>query len=467
MNDEKPTNDAPPSDPPRRSLREAAKGGGPPRGGPVRGDKVPAIEPNDFGFGGRISKYDKDLDRGVDRDLAEAMGDLMEGDLARAFGTGSGKHVKVALQPKGPRIGKVMSVRGKDVFVDVGGRLQGVMNIQMFEDGPPAVGTEVEVHIEGYDPDGLLVLTRQGAAVAADWSIVAVGMLVEGRVTGTNKGGLEVEVNGIRAFMPISQIELFRVEDLNVYLNTKFRCLVTEVDREDKNLLVSRRALLEQEREAGREKLWETLAEGQVHEGTVRTIKPFGAFVDIGGADGLLPVGEMSWSRVNDPSEVVQSGQKVRVVVLRLDREARKITLGLRQLMTSPWDQAALTYPPGAVVKGKVTRTTDFGAFVELEPGVEGLVHISELSPARVRRVDDVAKVDQEVVVKVLTIDVPGRRLGLSIKAALKAPEPVAAEPEEEEEAPKPLPKRTISLRGGVGQKIQIELPKPPETPAS
>ena len=465
MNDEKPTNDAP--EQPRRSLRDAAKGGGPPRGAPVRGDKVPAIEPNDFGFGGRVSKYDKDLDRGVDRDLAEAMGGLMEEDFARALGTGSGKHIKTALAPKGPRIGKVMSVRGKDVFVDVGGRLQGVMNIQMFEDGPPPVGTEVEIHIEGYDPDGLLVLTRQGAAVDADWSIVAVGMLVEGRVTGTNKGGLDVEVNGIRAFMPISQIELFRVEDLNVYTNTKMRCLVTEVDREDKNLLVSRRALLEKEREAGREKLWETLAEGQVHEGTVRTIKPFGAFVDIGGADGLLPVGEMSWSRVNDPSEVVQSGQKVRVVVLRLDRDARKITLGLRQLMSSPWDQAALTYPPGVVVKGKVTRTTDFGAFVELEPGVEGLVHISELSPARVRRVDDIAKVDQEVTVKVLTIDVPGRRLGLSIKAALKAPEPVAAEPEAPEEAPKPLPKRTMSLRGGVGQKIQIELPKPPEAPTS
>ena len=456
MNDEKPTNDAP-TEQPRRSLRDAAKSGG-----PTRGDKVPALGLNDSGFGGRVSKYDKDLDRGVDRDMAEAMGDLMEADLAAAFGTGSGKHVKVALAPKGPRMGKVMSVRGKDVFVDVGGRLQGVMNIQMFEDGPPAVGTELEIHIEGYDPDGLLVLTRKGAAVEADWSIIAVGMLVEAKINGTNKGGLDVDVNGIRGFMPISQIELFRVEDLNVYTNTKMRCLVTEVDREDKNLLVSRRALLEQEREASREKLWETLAEGQVHEGTVRSVKPFGAFVDIGGADGLLPVGEMSWSRVNDPSEVVQPGQKVRVVVLRIDADARKITLGLRQLMQSPWDQAALTYSPGAVVKGKVTRLMDFGAFVEVEPGIEGMVHISELAPQRVVRVKDVVKVDQEVAVKVLTIDVPGRRMGLSIKAALKAPEPVAAA-QEEEEARKPLPKRTIALRGGVGAKIQIELPKTAE----
>jgi ribosomal protein S1 len=461
MNEEKPTNDAPPADQPRRPLRDAAKRGG--GGGPSRGDKVPALDLNDSGFGGRVSKYDKDLDRGVDRDLAEAMGDLAEADLAAAFGTGSGKHVKAALAPKGPRIGKVMSVRGKDVFVDVGGRLQGVMNVQMFEGGPPAVGTELEIHIEGYDPDGLLVLTRKGAAVEADWSIIAVGMLVEAKITGTNKGGLEVDVNGIRGFMPISQIELFRVEDLNVYTNTKMRCLVTEVDREDKNLLVSRRALLEQEREASREKLWETLAEGQVHEGTVRTVKPFGAFVDIGGADGLLPVGEMSWSRVNDPSEVVQPGQKVRVVVLRIDPDARKITLGLRQLMQSPWDQASLTYPPGAVVKGKVTRLMDFGAFVEVEPGIEGMVHISELAPQRVVRVKDVVKEGQEVTVKVLTIDVPGRRMGLSIKAALKAPEPVAAEPAEEEAPAKPLPPRTIPLRGGVGQKIQINLPKPAE----
>ncbi len=424
----------------------------------MRGDKVPALDPNDFGFGGRRSKYDKDLDLGVDRDLAEAMGGLMEQDFAKALGTGSGKHVKPAQPAQGPRMGKVMSVRGKDVFVDVGGRLQGVMNVQMFADGPPAVGTEVEIHIEGYDPDGLLVLTRQGAAVDADWSIVAVGMLVEARVTGTNKGGLDVDVNGIRAFMPISQIELFRVEDLNVYVNTKMRCIITEVDREDKNLLVSRRVLLDQEREAGREKLWETLAEGQVLDGTVRSVKPFGAFVDIGGADGLLPVGEMSWSRVNDPSEVVQPNQKVRVVVLRLDREAKKITLGLRQLMQSPWDQASVTYPPGVVVKGKVTRITDFGAFVELEPGVEGLVHISELAPQRVMRVKDVVKVDEEVNVKVLTIDVPGRRIGLSIKAALKAPEPVAVA-EVDEEPRKPLPKRTIALRGGVGAKIQIDLP--------
>src|SRR5262249_8677318 len=154
-------------------------------------------------------------------------------------------------QPAGPKKGKVISIRGKDVFVDVGGRTQGVLPILQFEDGPPAIGTEVEVSIEGYDPDGFLLLTRKGAVVEADWSSVAPGLVVEARVPGTNKGGLSVDVNGIRGFLPVSQIELFRVEELEPYVNQKLRCLVAEVDRQERNLVVSRRALLEKEREEG------------------------------------------------------------------------------------------------------------------------------------------------------------------------------------------------------------------------
>src|SRR5262249_47223040 len=157
---------------------------------------------------------------------------------------------------------------------------------------------------------------------------------------------------------------------------------------------------------------------------------------DLGGADGLLPVGEMSWTRIKDPSEVVQPGQKVRVVVLRLDPDTRKLTLGLRQLSASPWDEAQANYLPGAIVKGKVTRLMDFGAFVELEPGVEGLVHVSELAPQRVYRVSDVVKADQDVAVKVLSVDVAGRRISLSLKQAVNAPEPVDEAEDEAEEAP-------------------------------
>src|SRR5207244_12093259 len=164
---------------------------------------------------------------------------------------------------------------------------------------------EVDVHIEGYDAqNGLLLLSRLGAAVHADWSSVAAGMLVEARITATNKGGLEVDVNGIRGFMPISQIDLYRVEDTEQYVNQRLRCLVTEVNPEERNLVVSRRALLEKEREEAREKLWAELAEGQVREGVVRSVRDFGAFVDLGGVDGLLHVSEMSWSRVQTPAEL-------------------------------------------------------------------------------------------------------------------------------------------------------------------
>src|SRR5438445_7728558 len=208
-----------------------------------------------------------------------------------------------------------------------------------FPEGPPTVGTEVEVHIERYDEaNGLLLLSRKGAAVDADWSSVAEGMIVEARVTATNKGGLSVDVNGIRGFMPISQIDLYRVEDTEQYVNQRLRCLVTEVNPAERNLVVSRRDLLEKEREEARAKLWQELAEGQIREGTVRSVRDFGAFVDLGGVDGLLHISEMSWSRIQDATQVVQPGQAVKVVVLKLDREKHKVSLGLRQLTPSPWD---------------------------------------------------------------------------------------------------------------------------------
>lgn len=428
---------------------------------PITG-KVPSLEREDmtYGFGTKPAAFDADLEAQLERELNEAMGGS---GMKELFGE-QPKRIKATQPPPGPRKGRVISVRGKDVFVDVGGRIQGVMALQQFGDAPPKPGDEIEVHIEGYDPDGLLILTRQGAAVEADWSSVAPGMIVEARVLEQNKGGLSVDVNGIRGFMPISQIELFRIEDLAPYVGQKLKCLVAEVDREERNLVLSRRALLDQERAASREQLWAELGEGQVREGVVRSIKPFGAFVDLGGADALLPVGEMSWQRIKDPSEVVSPGQRVRVVVLRLDPEARKLTVGLRQLTSSPWDEASTNYAPGSVVKGKVTRVMDFGAFVELEPGIEGLVHVSELAPQRVNRVTDVVKVDQDVNVKVLSVDVQNRRMSLSIKQALKAPEPVAEEPAEAEEAvpPPKLRKFTTPLRGGTGGGGNlIDLPKP------
>jgi small subunit ribosomal protein S1 len=399
----------------------------------------------------RLSNLDKDLDR----EIEAAMGGMSALDL---YGDLSKPQPPPAAGEGGQKKGRVVRVHGDDVFVEVpGGRAPGMISLQQFPDGAPAVGSEVDVHIEGYDPaNGLLRLTRKGAAQHVDWSSVAEGMIVEARVTEVNKGGLAVEVNGIRGFMPISQIELFRVEDLNPYINQRLRCLVTEVNPAERNLVVSRRALLDKEREENREKLWNVLAEGQVYTGIVRSVKDFGAFIDLGGVDGLLHVGEMSWQRVQDAASVVQPGQSVKVVVLKLDRERRKVSLGMKQLQASPWDAAVDNYAIGSVVKGKVTRLMEFGAFVELEPGIEGLIHISELAPQRVRRVSDIVKPEQEVQVMVLSLEPGQRRIGLSLKAALPKEEaPAEEEAEEEEVEVKPPRPRTTPLRGGIGDQYE------------
>ncbi len=402
--------------------------------------------------------------RELDATIADELDAAMEGFEGKELlgEPQRGKRPAVAGTEQGRKKGRVMSVRGGDVFVDVpGGRSQGVLSMLQFPEGPPEVGSEIDITIEGYDRhNGLLILSRKGAAVIADWSTVAEGMIVEARVTGSNKGGLTVDVNGIRGFLPISQIDLFRVENTDQYLNQRLLCMVTEADPHERNLVVSRRSVLEKEREEAREKFWAAVAEGQVHEGVVRSLQPFGAFVDLGGADGLLHVSEMAWNRVKDPSEVLQLGQRIKVVVLRADREARKLSLGLKQLTQGPWDDAHLNYPPGTVAKGKVTRIQDFGAFVELEPGIEGLIHISELSAQRVRRVRDVVQEDQEVSVKVLDLNREQRRMSLSLKAAQAQAETAAeeaAELEVEETPAKPRRERTTPLRGGIGQEIKIE----------
>src|SRR5262249_26035358 len=202
-----------------------------------------------------------------------------------------------------------------------------------------------------------------------------------------------------------------------------------------------------------RERLWNELAEGQVREGVVRSVREFGAFVDLGGVDGLLHISEMAWSRVQDPGSVVQPGQKIKVVVLRIDREKRKVSLGLKQLLPSPWDNIEQKYPVNHVVPGKVTRLMEFGAFVELEPGVEGLIHISELAPQRVRRVGDVVQPGQEVQVMVLRVDPSQRKISLSLKAAqAKPPEEAAGGETPEEPPPSPPRRRTRPLPAASGE---------------
>jgi ribosomal protein S1 len=359
----------------------------------------------------------------------------------------------------GPRTGKVIRVRGKSIFIDLGGKSEGILSVDQLQGPLPEPGATIEVVVDRFDPEeGVQLLRLKGAAIDADWDTLRKGVIVEARATKTIKGGLEVDVDGIRGFMPISQIDLSRVEDAASFVNQKFKAIVTEVNAREKNLVVSRRELLEQERAELRERTWAALQEGQEHEGVVRSIKGFGAFVDIGGVDGLLPIGEMSWSRIAKVDDLLKTGDKVKVKVLKIDRVTRKLTLGLKQLTPSPWETAPQKYSRGSLVPGKVTKIMEFGAFVELEPGIEGLIHISELSPTRVRRVADIVKSGQDVEVRILKVDLEERKIALSLLPSPKGTPPVEEEDEEvpsdaDQTPPAPQPVRKIPLKGGLGDR--------------
>jgi len=353
------------------------------------------------------------LDEQLQREIDEALGgksieELIEPAIAPPSGRGQ------------VRAGKVVSVGKEDIFVDLGGRSEGVVPVAQFEDQPlPAVGDEIQVTIEGYDQDdGLLLLSRQGAITEAAWETLEEGQVVEGRVTGSNKGGLELTVDGIRAFMPVSQIEMFRVEDLSQYFNQRMRCQVVELDRAERNVIVSRRAILELEVQQKREEFWGGVVEGQTVTGTVRSIMPYGAFVTISeGVDGLLHVKDMSHARVEDPGTIVKQGQKLELMIIKVDREARKIGLGLKQLLADPWSSVEEKYSEGDLVSGRVTRLAEFGAFVEVEPGMEGLIPMGEMSfEWRIKSAEELVKPGDVIKVRVLTIDKPRKRISLSLK---------------------------------------------------
>ena len=438
---------------PERGKKKPAMGGGGLPRRRLREDVPSLVDAQRFGSGLKL----KELDDEIAGELEAAMGGMSAQDLYAAESSQAARVQAAAGADHGRKQGKVLSVHGQDVFVEVpGGRSQGVLAVEQFPDGPPKPGTMVDVSIEGYDgANGLLILSRRGAAVSADWSSVAEGMLVEARVVETNKGGLTVDINGIRGFMPISQIDLYRVEKTEDYVNQRLLCIVTEVKPDERNLVVSRRDYLEKQRAEQRDKLWEVLAEGQIYNGTVRSVRDFGAFVYIGGVDGLLHVSEISWKRVQDASQALQPGQSVKVAVLKLDREQRKVSLTLKGLETNPWDTIEERLPVSLTLNGTVTRTTDFGAFVELEPGIEGLIHISELARQRVWRVTDIVKPGQEVQVKVLSLDKEARRISLSLRQAIVEEAPKPAEEDEAAEATteeKPAKPRMTPLRGGIGE---------------
>jgi len=359
------------------------------------------------------------------------------------------------LEPESRVRGKVIHVHRDSVFIDLGGPNQGVLPLRQFAE-PPALGMVVEGVVVRFNAEeGLFELTVPGGAVdVGDWSQVAEGMIVEANITGHNKGGLECDVNKLRGFIPMSQIAPYRVDQPEQFVGQKLVCLVTEVDADRRKLVLSRRSMIEREQAEAKEKMLAELAPGQIHEGVVRSLRDFGAFVDIGGVDGLLHVSQISWDRLKHPSEALKEGQKIRVKIDKINPETHKISLSHRDLLENPWKTAAAKYSATSRVKGTVSKLTEFGAFVRLEAGVEGLIHISELAHTRVFRASDIVSEGQEVEVKVLSVDTDAQRISLSLKALQARPEPKKKEPEPEEEAPPPPPpsKRSTPLKGGLGR---------------
>jgi ribosomal protein S1 len=329
------------------------------------------------------------------------------------------------------RIGKIVSVGPSDIFLEFGPKELGVLPRVQFQEGDalPVVGAEFEVVVDKFEPgEGLFLCSRPGQVQKAAWEQLEPGQVVEARVTGVSKGGLELEVAEHKAFMPASQVSIDRVPDLSVFVGEKLKCRITRVERVGRgNIVLSRRDILDEERRASAEKIKASLSEGQTVEGTVRKVMPFGAFIDIGGLDGLVHISDLTYDRVNFGEKFVekyvQEGQRVQARVLKIDWENNRLSLGLKQVQGDPFVTAAEAITESAEINGKVVRVAEFGAFVELAPGVEGLVHISELDHKRVARVEDAVKVDEIVRVKVLKIDRDSRRVSLSVKALKPMPE--------------------------------------------
>jgi small subunit ribosomal protein S1 len=319
--------------------------------------------------------------------------------------------------------GRVVHVGTSEVLVDVGYKSEGAIPIEEFQrhGGLPKVGEEIEVYLEAKeDAEGLIVLSKDKADKIKVWDAITQayekGSPVEGRVVEVVKGGLSVDV-GVKAFLPGSQVDLRPMKNLASMIGQPVRARVIKLNRRRGNVVLSRRAVLEEEREEKKKHTLEVLAEGMVLTGTVKNITDYGAFIDLGGIDGLLHVTDMSWGRVGHPSEIFQVGDQVEVVVLHFDRESGRVSLGYKQKSSDPWERVEQTYAPGTKVRGRVVSLTNYGAFVELEAGVEGLVHVSEMSwTRRVRHPSKIVNVGDEVEVIVLDVNRGAKRISLGMK---------------------------------------------------
>jgi small subunit ribosomal protein S1 len=339
--------------------------------------------------------------------------------------------------------GRVVHVGQSEVLVDVGYKSEGAIPIEEFQRAGqlPEVGEELDVYLESKeDAEGLIVLSKEKADKIKVWDVITQafdkGSPVEGRVVEVVKGGLAVDV-GVKAFLPGSQVDLRPVKNLNALLGHTIRAKVIKLNRRRGNVVLSRRTVLEEEREEKKKHTLEVLHEGMTLTGTVKNITDYGAFIDLGGIDGLLHVTDMSWGRVSHPSEIFQVGDQVEVVVLHFDRETGRVSLGYKQKSLDPWEQVEQKYAAGTKARGRVVSLTNYGAFIELEPGVEGLVHVSEMSwTRRVRHPSKIVNVGDEVEVAVLDVNRAAKRISLGMKQV------------------EPDPWQTIDERYLVGQRV-------------
>ena len=319
--------------------------------------------------------------------------------------------------------GTVISIGKREVVVNIGYKSDGIIPVNEFRYNPDLkVGDTVEVYVENQeDKRGQLVLSHKKARASKSWERVNAALenkeVIKGYIKCRTKGGMIVDIFGIEAFLPGSQIDVKPIRDYDVFVGKTMEFQVVKINQEYKNVVVSHKALIEAELEAQKQEIISKLQKGQVLEGTVKNITSYGVFIDLGGVDGLIHITDLSWGRVNDPHEIVQLDQKLNVVILDFDEEKKRIALGLKQLTPHPWDALDANLKVGDKVKGKVVVMADYGAFVEIAPGVEGLIHVSEMSWSQhLRSAQDFLKVGDEVEAVILTLDRQERKMSLGIK---------------------------------------------------
>jgi len=324
--------------------------------------------------------------------------------------------------------GKIISVNGREAIIDIGYKSEGVLQLDEFDDPEKLkVGEEIEVLFESLeDESGMVVLSKRKAERQKCWDDLLAnaneGSVVQGRIFKKVRGGFMVDI-GMEAFLPASLVDLKPVKNLDQFLGQNFQFVIVKINHKRKNIVVSRKDYLEREKEANRSKMVKTLAVNQVVKGRVKNITDFGAFIDLGGIDGLLHITDLSWGRVAHPSEILNLGDELDVMVIAIDKDSEKVSLGLKQITKSPWEAVEQKYSIGSKVTGKVTNIVAYGAFVELEPGIEGLIHISELSwTKRITHPSEILSVGAEVEAVILNIDKESRKISLGLKQMSASP---------------------------------------------